>query len=321
MPRPPMRSRTSTLGPGVLLIAALAALGCQGSETTTPATEESKSGAAPSGGGEVVATYTGRKLTSDDVQKELGRLPAPSRSYLVMPERKRQFVENMIMNDLLYQEGKQAGFDKDEEVERQVNDLRKRLVVQKVMRKYQTPPTISDEQVRAYYDGHPELYSTTQIRASHILVKDEPTATQILVEIRANPERFPDLAAQKSTDTTTAKRGGDLGMFGQGRMVADFERVAFALKVGEVSEVVKTQYGYHIIKVTERKDGERKPFEQVKEQIRATLRNQGLQDQVDGHFAELKRGANLTIDEEALARVVPPPPAGQERAAPSMGGH
>ena len=64
------------------------------------------------------------------------------------------------------------------------------------------------------------------------------------------------------------------------------------------------------------------PSTQVKEQIRATLRNQGLQDQVDGHFAELKRGANLKIDEEALARVVPPPPAaGQERAAPSMGGH
>ena len=119
--------------------------------------------------------------------KELERLPAPSRSYLVVPERKRQFVENMIMNDLLFQEGKQAGFDKDEEIERQVNDLRKRLVVQKVMRKYQTPPTISDEQVRAYYDGHPELYSTTQIRASHILVKDEPTATEILVEIRRQP--------------------------------------------------------------------------------------------------------------------------------------
>jgi peptidyl-prolyl cis-trans isomerase C len=316
-----MRSRRSTLAPVLLLGAALAALGCQGSQTT-PAGEEGKSAAAPAGGGEVVATFSGRTLTSEDVQKELARLPAPSRSYLVVPERKRQFVENMIMNDLLYQEGKQAGYDKDAEVERQVNDLRKRLVVQKVMRKYQTPPTISDEQVRAYYDGHPELYSTTQIRASHILVKDEPTATQILVEIRANPERFAELAAQKSTDTTTAKRGGDLGMFGQGRMVADFERTAFALKVDEVSEVVKTQYGYHIIKVTERKDGERKPFEQVKEQIRATLRNQGLQDQVDGHFAELKRGANLTIDEEALARVVPPPPAaGQERAAPAMGGH
>jgi parvulin-like peptidyl-prolyl isomerase len=66
---------------------------------------------------------------------------------------------------------------------------------------------------------------------------------------------------------------------------------------------VKTRYGYHIIKVTERKEGERKPFDQVKEQIRMTLRNQRLQEQVDGHFAELKKDADVKIDDAALARV------------------
>jgi peptidyl-prolyl cis-trans isomerase C len=262
--------------------------------------------------GEVVATYKGNKLTSGRIQQELERLPAPSRAYLASPDRKRQFIENMVMNDLLYDEGRRAGHDRDPEIERQVSDLRKRLVVQRVMRRYQTPPTITDEQVKAYYDANPTLYSTTQIRASHILVKDEATAKDILAQIRANPEKFADLAREKSTDTTSAKKGGDLGTFGQGRMVPEFERVAFALKPAEISDLVKTQYGYHIITVTERKEGEAKPFDQVKEQIRATLRNKGLQEQVQGHFDDLKKESDLKIDEQALARVplpTSPPPS------------
>ena len=98
------------------------------------------------------------------------------------------------------------------------------------------------------------------------------------------------------------------------------ERVAFSLKAGDTSDVVKTQYGFHIIKVTERQEGERKPFDQVKEQIRATLRNQGLQEQVQGHFDALKKDADLKIDEAALARITPPPPSAGAQT-PMMGGH
>jgi peptidyl-prolyl cis-trans isomerase C len=246
------------------------------------------------------------------------RLPAPSRAYVTAPERKRQFVENLILNDLLFDEGQKAGYDRDPEVDRQVNDLRKRLVVQRVMRQYQTPPEVSEEQAKAYYDENPNLFSTTQIHASHILVKDEDVAKQIQGEVKAHPEKFAELAKAKSTDSGSAQKGGDLGTFGQGRMVPDFERVAFALQPGQVSDVVKTQYGYHIIIVTERKEGERKPFDQVKEQIRATLRNKLLQDQMQGHFDSLKKNANLKLDDDALARITPP--AGGP-AMPMTGGH
>jgi peptidyl-prolyl cis-trans isomerase C len=302
-----------------LLLAAMLGLGaCQGGKEGAPPSKDQT--AAPTAAGEVVASWKGHSVTSADVTREIERLPPPSRSYLAVPERRKQFVENMVMNDLLFDEGQRAGYDKDAEIQHQVDDLRKRLVVQRVMRQYQTPPTISDEQVRAYYDAHPDLYSTTQIRASHILVKDEDTAKQVLAELKEHPDKFAELASSKSTDTTSARKGGDLGLFGQGRMVPEFERVAFSLKSGETSDIVKTQYGYHIIKVTERQEGERKPFDQVKEQIRATLRNQGLQDQVQGHFDTLKKEADLKIDDAALERItVPPPSAGAQ--APMMGGH
>jgi len=107
-------------------------------------------------------------------------------------------------------------------------------------------------------------------------------------------------------------------------MVPEFEKVAFALKPGEISDVVKTQYGYHIITVLDRKEGEPKPFDQVKEQIRATLRNRALQDQVQGHFEQLKKDADLHIDDAALARVNPPPPAPGQPSTPPLppaGGH
>ena len=298
----------------MLALMAAFALGCNGGREA-PSKAGAPAAGTPAASGEALATYAGKSLTTGQVAQELERLPAPSRTYLAAPERKQQFVENLIMNDLLFEEGKKAGYDHDAEIEKQVNELKKRLVVQRVMRQYQTAPTISDEQVKAFYDQNPDLYSTTQIRASHILVKDEAVAKGILDEVRAHPEKFADIAKEKSIDTATGQRGGDLGLFGQGRMVPEFERAAFALKVGELSGVVKTQYGYHIITVTERKEGERKAFEQVKEPIRATLRNKAQQEQVQTYYDGLKKAANVTIDDAALGRFTPPAPTG-----PAAGG-
>src|SRR5437867_429388 len=317
------RMRSIPRGAGALVLAALAVAGCQQDKERAGGAPETPA-ARSDAGGEVVATYQGHTLTSGRIAQEFERLPAPSRTYLAAPDRKRQFVENLVMNDLLYAEGTQAGYDKDPEITRQVDDLRKRLVVQRVMRKYQTPPTVTDEQVKAQYDQNPVFYSTTQVRASHILVKDEDTARQLLAEVKAHPEKFADLAREKSTDTVSAKKGGDLGTFSPGRMVPEFEKVAFALHPGEISDVVKTQYGYHIIMVAERKDGEPKPFDQVKEQIRAALRNKTVQDQVQGHLDELKKSADLKVDENALARITPPapaPPANLPGASPQPNPH
>jgi len=312
-----MRSGRRWLCGGVVLGVVIATAGCRREkEGTGSAPETAAPRTAEQAAGEAVAVYHGGTLTSGQITQELERLPPPSRTYLAAPDRKRQFVENLILNDLLFEEGRKAGYDHDPEIDRQVSDLRRRLVVQRVMRQYQTPPTIGDDQVRAYYDQNPDLYSTTQVRASHILVKDEETAKQLLAEVKAHPEKFADLAHEKSTDTASAQKGGDLGMFGQGRMVPEFERAVFALKPGEVSEVVKTQYGYHIITVTERKEGERKPFEQVKEQVRATLRNKILQDQVQGHYEALKKEAAVKINEDALARITPAPASSQPQAVP-----
>jgi len=271
---------------------------------------------------EVIATYAGKKLTSAEVLSEIDRLPGPSRTYLSAPDRKRQFVENLILNDLLFAEAQKAGYDKDPDIQRQVDDMRKRLVVQRLMREYQQPPTISDEEAKKYYDDNPGLYSSTQIHASHILVKDEPTARKLHDQLVADPSKFAEVAKEQSIDKTSGAKGGDLGTFSQGRMVPEFEAVAFALKPGQMSDIVKTQYGYHIILVTERQEGERKPFDQVKEQIKTMLRNRQLQNTMQTKFDGLKQAANVKIDDAALAKITPPPaPTGAAPMGGLVGGH
>lgn len=274
--------------------------------------------------GEVVATYSDGKLTSDELVVELQRLPQRSRSMMDAEARKR-FVENYVLNDLLYAEGMREGLGGDPDIERQVNDLRRRLVVQRVVRKLQDMAPVTDEQVKAYYDANPDRYSTTTIKARHILVKDEAKAKELQAQVKEAPEQFGDVAKANSADTASARKGGDLGFFGRGRMVPEFEASAFALKTpGEISEIVKTPYGYHIIQLEERRDGEQKPFDQVKEQIRATLRNEAMQAKTKEYYDGLKQKANLRIDDATLERVaqsIPEPSPGTNAPASVHGGH
>jgi peptidyl-prolyl cis-trans isomerase C len=299
-------------------IVALCLTAACASESAPPS---GSSSAAKSGGGEVIATYAGKKFTTDDFKREVDRLPPRSRAQLTTNDRKRQFVDNFILNELLSAQGVAKGYDKDPEIVRQIDDLRQRLVVQRVMRDYQEAPVLSDEEIKAYYDQNQRLFSGAQIHAAHILVKDETVATQLRAQLDTAPEKFEELAKTNSVDTATAARGGDLGFFGQGRMVAEFERAAFALeKPGDLSPVIHTPFGYHIIKLLERKDGPAKPFDEVKDRIRVAMVNQRRQEQVNQRFDKLKADAKIDVHEDVLDKTeLPPPPAGAADAPEIMG--
>jgi peptidyl-prolyl cis-trans isomerase C len=300
---------------GALCFAAACASG-----SAPPAT--SSGTPAAKSGGEVIATYAGKQFTSDDFRREVERLPPRSRAQLTTPERRRQFVDNYILNDLLAAQGRDKGYDRDPEILRQVDDLRNRLVVQRVMRDYQEPPALTDEEVRAYYDQNQRLFSGAQIHAAHILVKDEALAKKLREQLDREPEKFEELAKANSVDTATAARGGDLGFFGQGRMVAEFERAAFALeKPGDISPVIQTPFGFHIIKLIERKDGPSKPFDEVKDRIRVAMLNQRRQEQVTQRFDKIKADAKIEVRDDALAKVELPTPAPGTAEPADLGGH
>lgn len=125
-------------------------------------------------------------------------------------------------------------------------------------------PESDEEDARTYYDEHQNEFEIDEVTANHILVEDESLAKEILQQLKDGDD-FEALAKEYSIDGT-AENGGSLGSFGRGAMVQEFEEAAFALKSGEISDLVKTIHGYHIIKVTEKKQGQ-EDFEDVKDLI------------------------------------------------------
>ncbi|MDU5081578.1 peptidylprolyl isomerase [uncultured Tissierella sp.] len=131
--------------------------------------------------------------------------------------------------------------------------------------------TIGEEDISSYFEQNKTSFDQKEeVRARHILVKTEDQAKEIKEKISAG-EDFAQLAKEHSTDEMTKESGGDLGFFGKGKMVKEFEEEAFGLRIGEISNPVKTDYGYHIIKVEEKKEAKEATLEEHKDEIKDIL--------------------------------------------------
>ncbi len=184
---------------------------------------------------------------------------------------------------------------------------------------------VSDADAQAYYDGHPKEFETAeQIQASHILIAPDPNnpdpddakavartkAEELLKQVRDGGD-FAELARANSS-CPSAAGGGDLGLFGRGQMVPPFEEAAFALEPGEVSDVVETRFGYHIIKVTDHQDAQKVALAEAKESIIERLVAQKKQQVVREYLQELRDKAKIVYAEgfePVNARPAPGAPA------------
>jgi len=148
---------------------------------------------------------------------------------------------------------------------------------------------VTDEEIKAYFEKNKEsLSQQEEVKASHILVDDEKTA-EIVVAKLADGESFEKLAREYSTDSGSKESGGDLGFFGRGEMVPEFEKAAFSTKVGTVSDPVKSQFGYHIIKVIDKKDAKEAKLEESKEVIKNAIKEDKMATEYASWFEEMKK--------------------------------
>lgn len=184
-----------------------------------------------------------------------------------------------------------------------LNDLRDRLRTNITVQNLQgrvSKATVSDEEIQKFYQGNRKDFDQPeQVRVRHILVETEAEARFVLARLNRG-EKFQDLAKTLSKDPGSREQSGDLGFIGRGQLVPEFERVAFTLQPGQVSDVVKTQFGFHIIQMIERKTAQPSRLEQVREQIRRQL----LSKKQEGDFtawlklvkaqATIKRGDTPT---------------------------
>ncbi|MEK4405425.1 peptidylprolyl isomerase [Sporosarcina sp. FSL K6-6792] len=147
---------------------------------------------------------------------------------------------------------------------------------------------ITDEDIKAYFEENKESFNEEeQVAASHILVEDEATAKKVAKKL-ADGEDFAALAKEFSTDTMSAESGGELGFFPRGKMVAEFEEAAFSMKVDAISDPIKTEHGYHIIHVTDKKAAKAATFDDHKEEIKGLLLEEGVQAEYVNWLDEVK---------------------------------
>lgn len=172
--------------------------------------------------------------------------------------------------------------------------LKEQMPMQVRLRKLLEPKTsVTDEELQQYYNENKEMLSTPeQVKASHILVSTREESEALLAQLKAGAD-FAQLAKEKSIDPGSKDSGGDLDYFTRGRMVQAFEDAAFSLAIGSLSDVVQTEHGFHIIKVTDKKEKTTPTYEEKKSDIRETLITQKIQELAGPWMEELAGKANI----------------------------
>lgn len=282
---------TTKLFTATLCVAAL--VGCQGGSTTGGTSDTKKEG-------KVLAEVNSGSITTGDFDRELKNLPEYLKAMADTPQGRKEMLDTMVIRELILQQAAKDGLDKGAEIEDKLKDLKKRLIVESFLKKkVETESKVSDEDMKKFYEQNKDKFkSGDQLKASHILVKTEKEAKDILAQIKAGGN-FEELAKKSSVDSSAAK-GGDLGWFGKGSMVPAFEKAALALKEGQISDVVKSDFGFHIIKLTGKRAAGVRPFEEVKEQIKGAIMPSKQQEIFQKIKEDLKKTAKITVKEDVL---------------------
>jgi peptidyl-prolyl cis-trans isomerase C len=234
--------------------------------------------------GKLLAIVEGVEITERDLYETFARMPKERQQFFGTEEGKKQLLDQMVTFELVNKDAVRNGLDNDPVFVMQLDNVKRELLTQYAMHKVLSQAVVSDEEVNNFYKNNMSMFLQPEgVNARHILVPELDEAKEVVNKIKSGMD-FAEAAATYST-CPSKERGGELGFFTKGRMVPEFEEVAFGLEVGEVSEPVKTQFGYHIIEVMEKKQACLKSLEEAKAEIAEKLKNQ-KQNQVYGVFVE-----------------------------------
>lgn len=242
----------------------------------------------------VLAKVDNYEITMEDYAFFLEALNPQMRQYLSSKDNFKQVVDELIYQQLLFIEAKEKGLDKEEDfikaLEKTESSLLKTYAIGKLLK--DAVPT--EEEVLNFYNEHSEEFdSKKQVEASHILVEDKEKADEIYEKIKSG-EDFSKLAKNFS-NCPSKENGGNLGKFGQGQMVKEFDEVVFKMEKGEISKPVKTQFGYHIIKLEEVYPEKRNSLEDVKDQVYGQAKRFKEQEVYSKKIKELSQKHNIEV--------------------------
>jgi len=236
----------------------------------------------------VLAKIGTRKITVADLNKIIGYYDQEQQKVIeTNPQMKESILWQLVQGLVISKIARDKGFDKRTDIKNQQeilinNFLTSQYILKEVIEKV----TISEAKVKAFYKDNADQFKTPDmIRVRHILIrvesganeeekkKSKVKAEEVLAKLTKG-EDFAKLAAEVSDDPGTKSKGGDLDFFPRGTMIPAFEDAAFALKPGELSKAVETEFGYHLIKLEEKKDAFLEPYDKIKEKVK----DQALQE-------------------------------------------
>ena len=236
----------------------------------------------------VLANVGGFPITEDDVNEFLLRLGQRGQGYN-NPEGRKVILDQLVGNKLLLLDAKRNLLEAEPAFKAELAKLKDNLLTNYAGEKVISGVAVTDAEAKKYYDENKDKFvSEESVSASHILVDTEEKALELLVKIKAGEISFED-AAKENSSCPSGQNGGSLGEFGRGQMVPEFDKAVFEMEVGTVSEApVKTQFGYHLIRLDAKKAAEPMAYEQIAEEIKNGLLGEKRQKAYESKINQLK---------------------------------
>jgi peptidyl-prolyl cis-trans isomerase C len=247
-----------------------------------------------------------QSISIEEFQQMSEKQPLEGKMKLLDEKGMKDFLENyVITREVLYQEAKKKGFDKSKEILAKVEDFRRAMIIDGLIEEaLRGKVEATEEEIQRYYRENKALFTEPlEVKIRHIVVNSEPVLKEVLTKL-SKGESFEKLASTYNIDRTR-EDGGNLGYLRRGQLApsfSQFEEAAFSLvKKGDISEVVRTPYGFHIIQMEEMRGVQQRPFEQVRERIRLFLQAKKRQETYLNFVKEVKSKANILINEKLWA--------------------
>lgn len=237
---------------------------------------------------EVLAVVAGEEITQAEFDAFLQGVPREQQPYISNPQFREQCLQQLISLHMFAKLGEDLKLEETEDFKKVYENARRDILAQMAMRETVKDADVTEEEVKAYYDANRQQFTKGEtVGAKHILTDSEEKCTAILEAVTSGEKTFED-AAKESSSCPSGARGGDLGEFGRGQMVKEFEDAAFEAEIGHVVGPVQTQFGYHLIKVEKKNEASVAAFDEVKEAIRRNLVQQKQNTAYNAKVAELK---------------------------------
>ena len=236
----------------------------------------------------ILAKVGALTVTEKEVDEFIAELGQRGQGYNT-PDGRRAILEQIISSKLLLLDARHNLLEAEPEFKAELAKLRENLLINYAGNKVISAVKVSDEDVKKYYEDNIDRFKQGEtVNADHILVESEEKALEILAKIESGEVSFADAAKQHST-CPSGQRGGNLGDFGRGQMVPEFDKAVFELEVGEITKTpVKTQFGYHLIKLNSKSESSVMPYEQIAPQLSEMVLNEKRREAYERKINQLK---------------------------------